>query len=93
MPIGVFVCSAVLNGVDTQHHEVYSDQLFAAIQSYNIPFLQNLSIMDSFCPFLPQNRIIDNISAKNISQRLDFSKRLRIFAMSEMTNPVLSEWG
>ena len=41
VPIVVFVGSAVLNGVDTQHHVVYSDQLLATIQSYNVPLISD----------------------------------------------------
>ncbi len=41
VPIVVFAGTAVLNGVDTQHHVVYSDQLLATIQSYNVPLISD----------------------------------------------------
>ena len=41
VPIVVFAGSAVLNGVNTQHHVVYSGQLLATIQSYNIPLISD----------------------------------------------------
>lgn len=41
VPIVVFAGNAVLNGVTTQHHVVYSDQLLATIQSYNTPLISD----------------------------------------------------
>lgn len=41
VPIVVFAGNAVLNGVNTQHLVVYSDQLLATIQSYSKPLVSD----------------------------------------------------
>lgn len=69
VPIVVFAGSAVLNGVNTQHHVVYSDQLLATIQSYSIPLMSN-AVVDRIKYYLiyknVRNQVDDKTHVSNV---------------------------
>ncbi len=61
VPIVVFVGSAVLTNVNTQHHVIYIEQLLSTIQSYGIPYLSNADVA----------RIVSCLSQKNVRDQVD----------------------
>lgn len=63
VPIVVFAGSAVLNGVNTQHHVVYSDQLIATIQSYNTPLISDV-VVDRVKYCLLYNNVRDQVDER-----------------------------
>ncbi len=61
VPIVVFAGNAVLNGVSTQHHVVYSDQLLPTIQGYNVPLVSDAVV----------DRVKDCLIGKDVRDQVD----------------------
>jgi len=61
VPVVAFAGSAILNGVTTQHHVIYSDQLLSIIQSYTKPYLTDADV----------NRVVNNLTWMDVRDQVD----------------------
>lgn len=77
VPIVVFVGSADLNHVTSQHLVIYDDQLLATIESFNIPYISDATA----------NCVVASLTQKNVRELVDDNTHVRnVFAVKQNFN-------
>ena len=74
VPIVVFAGSAVMKGVNSQYHVIYSDMLLTTIQKYDTPLISEIEV-EKVVDTLIHNDIRDQVNDRTHIHNVNFAKQ------------------